>query len=124
MRSVTSSPVQSLFMINNPFISTQASFAARRVIEDYSTDEKRVAAAYYGTLGRAPNDKESNRVLAYVHDTEPREPDSSDQPVRKGEKRNKKRLQKRNLVVSSPHQQAWEDVFLALFGCAEFRYIR
>lgn len=59
-RDTTSSPLQSLFLLNNHWVQDQSSALAERLMT--LPAERQVAAAYERTLGRSPTDRE--RVLA------------------------------------------------------------
>jgi hypothetical protein len=65
VRNITTTPTQSLYLINGPWMMQRAKSLARRLAGDSSlTLEQRVATAYSLALGRAPGDGE---MQAGVH---------------------------------------------------------
>lgn len=94
-RHVSTAPTQALFLLNHPFVREQAEAAARRVIALPAMDAAaRVDDAYRRSLGRAPTPRE--RALALRH-----------------------------LPGGTPgmSEQAWTELFHALFASADFRYL-
>src|SRR5206468_10572063 len=57
-RPTTTTPAQSLYQLNSPFVMRAADYAAERVLKDTSTDTERVRAAYLLFYGRPPAEKE------------------------------------------------------------------
>ena len=67
LRNVTTTPTQSLFMINGPWTMQRAKAFARRINEDSSqTLEQRVATAYALALGRPPSAAETDEALHFL----------------------------------------------------------
>jgi hypothetical protein len=54
VRNVTTTPTQSLFMINGPWMLLRAKALARRIDDSSATLEERIAAAYRAAFGREP----------------------------------------------------------------------
>ena len=67
VRNVTTTPTQSLYLINGPWMLQRAKSFARRIGSDSSlTLEQRVATAYALAYGRPPTAEESRAALALV----------------------------------------------------------
>ena len=66
-RSVTSTPSQKLFMLNSPFMLSQAkAFSARLTAEGIEADEPRVRRAYNLLFGRNPTHEELQLSLDFL----------------------------------------------------------
>lgn len=79
-RDVTTTPVQSLLLINSQFMLQRAkAFAARLQKEGSNDDARIVQRAYELAFGRAPSAKETDTALKFLHD----QPDRID-PERAG----------------------------------------
>ncbi len=66
-RSVTTVPTQALFMLNDPFVRTNARLVADRVRAEVPQDQvRRIEAAYALTLGRSPSKAETQRAIEFV----------------------------------------------------------
>ena len=69
-RSTTTTPLQALTMMNNPFTNRLAkSFAERVKREAGESPETQVASAYRLALGRSPNEAESRFALKAIKET-------------------------------------------------------
>jgi hypothetical protein len=67
VRNVTTTPTQSLFMINGPWTMQRAKAFARRINEDSSaTLDQRVATAYVVTFGRPPTADETAEGVRFL----------------------------------------------------------
>jgi hypothetical protein len=67
VRNVTTTPTQSLFMVNGPWTLQRAKAFARRINEDSSqTLEQRVATAYALAFGRPPTAAETEEALHFL----------------------------------------------------------
>jgi hypothetical protein len=67
VRNVTTTPTQSLFMINGPWTMQRAQTFARRVNADSSlTLEQKISFAYALAFGRPPSDEEANKALLFI----------------------------------------------------------
>ncbi len=70
-RSVTTTPIQSLQLMNSPFMLRQARRLAARVKKEAGTGEvAKVVLAYRLTLGRAPTPTESTLALSHLREHE------------------------------------------------------
>jgi hypothetical protein len=96
-RHTSTVPTQALFLLNHPFVREQARAAARRLLADEpSRDEAmRLDRAYRLTLGRPPSGEERNLALRHLAtDGGP-----------------------------SAAEDAWTELFHALFASADFRHL-
>jgi hypothetical protein len=101
-REVTSVATQALYLMNGKFVMEQAAAMAKRLIEEASADaEARIDLAYRLTLSRAPTEAERREVLEYVRTVRTATGDDA-----------------------RTETEAWTDVCHALFGSAEFLYVR
>ncbi len=68
-RSITTTPIQSLGLMNNSFVLRQARYLAKRAEREAGgSTEAEVERAYRLALGRAPTGRESERAVAHVRD--------------------------------------------------------
>ncbi len=65
-RNVTTTPTQSLLMINGKWTLDRARAFAKRLSRDYSGDEIRVRRAYALAYGRIPQDDEVASAVAFL----------------------------------------------------------
>jgi len=142
-RDTTTVPGQALFLLNSPFVRRQSLALADRLLAEKGEDADRVKAAYRLTLGRAPSTAEVERVLGFVGEYEsayraepqplpavarpaaPRpkgptpeviDPDQIDQT---GEAMTEDVIRPRDARAA-----AWLALTQALYGSAEFRYVK
>jgi hypothetical protein len=66
IRNVTTTPTQSLFMINGPWIMLRAKALARRLNESSKTLDERVTAAYRAAFSREPTNEESRVGVEFL----------------------------------------------------------
>jgi hypothetical protein len=93
-RDVSTVAPQALFMTNNPFVLEQATHAAQRLLQENAPAERdRIMRAYWLTLGRAPEPEEISAVSTFLRE------------------------------AAGDERQKWAQVFQALFGSIEFRYV-
>jgi hypothetical protein len=94
-RNVTTSAPQALMMLNSPFVMELATAAADRALSDSSLSiEERIHRAFRETLGRAPTPKEFAIAKDAVQSP-----------------------------LASSQTAAWAQLFQALFGSIDFRYL-
>jgi mono/diheme cytochrome c family protein len=74
-RSVTTTPVQKLFLLNSPFIQRRAAALARRIEGAAEDDEARITLAYRLLFSREPDAAERRLALDFLH-----RPGNSDTP--------------------------------------------
>ncbi|MFN0122903.1 MAG: PSD1 and planctomycete cytochrome C domain-containing protein [Blastocatellia bacterium] len=67
-RLPSTTPLQALFMMNDPFVHKQADLFAVRVGMAYAEDAKRIEFAWRLAFGRKPTATESSKGLAYLRD--------------------------------------------------------
>ncbi|TWU28043.1 hypothetical protein Poly41_69390 [Novipirellula artificiosorum] len=65
-RETTSSPLQSLYLMNNPFVHRQASGLAKRVRQ--FPPSERIKQAYMIALGRNPTDQQEQHAVQFMND--------------------------------------------------------
>ncbi len=65
-RGVTTTPLQSLFALNDPFAHEQAAEFARRLLREAGTDRARVERAFQVAFARRPRAEEFGEALAYL----------------------------------------------------------
>lgn len=104
-RSVTTVPAQALFMMNSPFVISQAEATAERILKDEKqSDRERVSQLYLTCLGREANTKEQAEALQYI-----------DSLFGLNLKENDNKNQAR--------QKAWASYCQILFASTEFRFL-
>jgi hypothetical protein len=70
-RSVTNTPVQKLFVLNNPFVIGRAkALAARLAAEAPQSDEARIDHAYHLLFARAPTADETRLAVEFLQEPE------------------------------------------------------
>ena len=114
-RNISTVAPQALYLLNSPFVMEQAEAAAARSLTEHPTldDEQRIEAAFRDALGRKPTDGELQTAVAAVKKlsavaaTKPATVSRDDA----------------NRPKVDPRLAAWEQVYQALFGCVDFRYI-
>ena len=144
-RDATTVPGQALYLLNSSFVRRESLTLAERLLADKdATDAERIRKAYRLALGRLPAENEVERARAYLAeyesaagawlaslppekpkveaakpkkpDAQPANPDEIDQtgePVVEGVVRPK-----------DARTAAWLSFVQALFGSAEFRYVK
>lgn len=93
-RNVSTVPTQALYMMNSPFVMSQARNAATLALKDGANDAERIDAAYRKSLGRLPTARERELALQYVA-----------------------------VPVVEQRLAAWERFYQTLFACVDFRYV-
>src|SRR5206468_11218070 len=77
VRNVTTTPTQSLFLINGPWMLQRAKSFARRIGDDSSaTLEQRVATAYALAFGRPPTPGETTEAIHFLQTNSARSQDA------------------------------------------------
>jgi len=97
-RFVTTTPPQSLFMLNSEFAARMAQETAARLLEEKGSDKDRIARLYVRLLGREPDLEEANAALTLMRDL-----DSSQ--------------------AREPEIYRWSTLVQAIMAGAEFRYV-
>lgn len=70
-RSITTTPMQKLFMLNSPFILHHASDFAARLEAGAEDDSTRIVNAYRSLFGREPDDAELSLAAAFLRRPDP-----------------------------------------------------
>jgi len=104
VRATSTTPLQALYLMNDPFVHTQARKFAARLRAERPKDAGRIDRAYRLAFGRLPSDAERSEALAFLD-------------------RVRARLQAAG--VSPPQQNAriWESFARGLFLSNEFVYV-
>jgi hypothetical protein len=145
-RDATTVPGQSLFLLNSAFVRKQSLTLAERLLAAKNTkDAERITEAYRLALGRSPNKVEVARAKAFLDEYEsaareffpdnlaprprpvkvaaPKKPDvqlaDPDQIDQTGEP-----VSEEYVRPGDARSAAWLAFVQALFGSAEFRFIR
>jgi mono/diheme cytochrome c family protein len=144
-RDATTVPSQALFLLNSSFVRRQSLALAERELKDTkATDADRVQRIYRQTLGRTPTEMESARAIAFLaeYESAAREEFRNSKPVVK--KPDQAKPKKDDEPPFDPDQidqtgeavaddvvqpkdaktAAWLALVQALYGSAEFRYVR
>ncbi len=93
-RNVSTVPTQALYMMNSPFVMTQARNAAALSLKEGVKESDRIDLAYRKTLGRLPTPRERELALQYL-----------------------------SVPVVEQRLPAWERFYQTLFACVDFRYV-
>jgi cytochrome c553 len=115
-RDATTVAPQALYLLNDLFVLQQSRrLAARLLARAELDDESRIQMAYRLTLGRSAASREIARAQKYLadHETTARELTKSNpnsNPVEESR--------------SDPHLSAWSSFCQAIYGSAEFRFVR
>lgn len=145
-REETTVPTQALFLLNSSFVRNQSlALAVKLLHDDVPTDGDRVRQAFLVTLGRFPVESEVAAATAFLDDYRvayrrsrtgnvwaslnpssptpattvagaPEDPDNID--------RSDVAVREEIVPVQTPEAAAWAAFAQALFGSAEFRYLR
>jgi len=105
-RDATNVPSQALYLMNNPFVRTQANALAKRVLAAPLDHAKRIDLAYQLALGRAATAQEIERAQHYLLDEA------------------RGLVSAKNGDKDKASELSWTTFCQALFACAEFRYLR
>jgi hypothetical protein len=105
-RSVTNVPLQSLYLMNSPFVQEQSAGIAGRVVQSASDDRERIRFAWLMCLNRAPQDAEIDDAVAFVNEFRTQADDQAQ--VEKGDKQ-------------TPEE--WRLLCQSLLASAEFRFL-
>jgi Protein of unknown function (DUF1549)/Protein of unknown function (DUF1553)/Planctomycete cytochrome C len=146
-RQVTTVPGQALYLLNSSFVRRQALALAGRLLDQKTTDNDRIRALYHVVLGRLPTQPEVERSQAFVAEYETAQADlnvvarvepevaSDADPVAptkaKALPENPDEVDQTGEPIIEPivqardaRTEAWLALAQALFGTAEFRYVR
>jgi hypothetical protein len=146
-RQVTTVPGQALYLLNSSFVRRQALALAGRLLDQKATDNDRIRALYHVVLGRLPTQPEVERSQAFVAEYETAQADlnvvarvetevaSDADPVAPAKAKaipeNPDEVDQTGEPIIEPivqardaRTEAWLALAQALFGTAEFRYVR
>ena len=121
-------PGQELYLLNSSFVRRQSLTLAERLLGQQAANAGRIRQAYRLILGRTPSQREVERVeaflveyqSAYVREAGAR---TENLPKSKPARTGKRPVEE---TVRPPNAQtaAWLAFVQALFGSAEFRYLK
>jgi hypothetical protein len=103
-RGVTTTPLQALFMMNDPFAHAQAESFARRLWREAPDDSQRLNRAHQLAFGRAARPEEIREGLAYLEAF-------------------RKKLLAAKIPPEEATGQAWSSYARALLGSNEFMFV-
>ena len=103
-RDVTTVPAQNLYLMNSPFVVSQAKQLAQRLQDSAGSNAERIALAYQITLAREPASEELDRAAAFIEHA----------VASYGESQKKD---------AGQTGRAWQAFCQALLSSAEFRYV-
>jgi hypothetical protein len=104
LRPVSTTPLQALYFLNDPFVHEQAKGFAQRIIATSPDTLERLHATYRQALGRLPSKAEaelSQRLLDSIN----------------------KSLQSDSLSNAERESEAWQSLIRGIFRLNEFVYI-
>lgn len=102
VRTTTTTPLQALFLMNDPFVHEQARKFAARLLADEADDSKRIERAFVLAFGRPPSAAERCTALTYLAEL--------DQKMR-------------GLPRDTARARGWESLARALIMSNEFVYV-
>jgi regulator of replication initiation timing len=103
-RMSTTTPLQALYLLNDPFVHEQAKRVAERIVSSTDDDKSRVAFAFQWLFLRSATPEESSSSVEFI--------------------RNAKQLLRDNTVVSEEVElEAWQAFVRSLFRLNEFVYL-
>jgi hypothetical protein len=103
-RPTSTTPLQALFLMNDPFVHEQARGFAEHLLSERTDDAGRVRSAYLRALGRPPDAEEQDRALDYLG-------------------RVREKLKASGVSAEQRPARAWESFVRALFLSNEFVYV-
>lgn len=104
-RPVTTVPAQALFMMNSPFVVSQAEQTASKLLSDTKqSDRQRVSQLYQACLGRDATAAEQTEAVQYIDAL-------------------KQQNAKENADAKTATQKAWASYCQILFASTEFRFL-
>jgi mono/diheme cytochrome c family protein len=104
LRPISTTPLQALFLMNDPFIHGEARKLANRLLMDRSSEVERIERAFLLAFGRPPTDAEINNTQGYLAQ------------VSSG-------LRTAGLAETDLSNRAWESLARVLFISNEFIYV-
>jgi len=103
-RTTSTTPLQALFLMNDPFVHEQARKFAARLLAEQPDESKRIDRAFQLTFGRPPTDSEAKQTRDYLT-----------QVVDK--------IRTSGLAADQHRLRAWESLARVLFMSNEFVYV-
>jgi hypothetical protein len=103
-RTTTTTPLQALFLMNDPFVHEQARKLAARLLKEDTRDDARIERAFLLTFGRPPNAEERAQTAGYVAEV-------------------RAKLGATKMSADQARERAWESFARVLFMSNEFVFV-
>jgi hypothetical protein len=103
-RATSTTPIQALYLLNDPFVFAQAQLLAERVLASHSDDGQRIGHLYQLLFARLPFDYELSALKTYLATTE-------------------KRLKDLGTPAKQLHVATWSSLIRISFRLNEFIYL-
>jgi mono/diheme cytochrome c family protein len=103
-RDTSTTPLQALFLMNDPFVHEQARGFASRVLAERGNDADRFERAFLYAFGRPPSEGERQEMRSFLEAIE-------------------HRLRTANLAPKDVSRRAWESLVRVMFMNSEFVYV-
>jgi hypothetical protein len=104
VRTTSTTPLQALFLMNDPFVHEQARKFAGRLLKERSDESARIERAFLLAFGRAPTPQETQDVRSYLATVADR-------------------FQKAGVPEAERSIRCWESFARVLFMSNEFVYV-
>jgi hypothetical protein len=103
-RPITTTPLQALFLMNDPFVHEQARRLADRLLRERTEEDARIERAFVMLFARSPSAEEMAQSREYIASVT-------------------MRLRTRDATADAARTQAWESFSRVLFMSNEFVYV-
>jgi hypothetical protein len=103
-RIVSTTPLQALYLMNDPFIHARAREFATRLLDGRPDDAARIRRAYLLLFGRPPNGDEESAAQGYLAQV-------------------RRKIQADGVPAGHQALSAWQSLARALFLCSELVYV-
>ncbi len=129
-RDVTTVPTQALFILNSDFVGDQSEALAKS-IQSLGSDEARIRQVYQAVLARHPDEIETTRALAFLGEIQRQQNSMAKaSPVASAVSPQSDAVIRTLSTESTSSAQprldnaTWSVLIQAIYGSAEFRYVR
>jgi Protein of unknown function (DUF1553) len=122
VRNVSTVPTQALFLMNDPFVKSQADAAAEQLLKrDFASDQHRIGYVFRQTLGRSPSARELELTIEFLRGEVAvnRFGLKTDQEVESS----KTGLVADDASHAGAERTKWAQLYHALFSSLDFRYV-
>jgi hypothetical protein len=104
VRAITTTALQALFTMNDPFMMEQSDALAVRVGMAYSTTAERLSYAYKLLFGRTPTSEESDSAVQFLADE-------------------RRALDKTTVAEDQRNRKIWDELMQVLLSSNEFLFL-